>query len=74
MTKEYSPIEIAFWDAVPDETTLDDMANGIVINFQFDDKHYSLNTAVVKNPRASSIDAYYLALSIRINKLQEVGN
>jgi hypothetical protein len=69
MRENLNGIEAAFWDAVPDDASVDDFVSGIVINFTYNGKDYSLNTRVLNKPRISPMSTYENALFTAINAL-----
>jgi hypothetical protein len=52
----------AFWDAMPDGTTIDQCADGITVDFKFEGKQYSVDTKLSGRVRTMSIQSYYDAL------------
>ena len=44
MIKDKQKIIDAFWDAVPDDATWEDLNKGIDISFTYNNKKYTINT------------------------------
>jgi len=52
-------IHKTIYDAIPNKTTWDDLADGIVIKFKHEGKEYSFNSHDVRsNPRTTPLDTY----------------
>lgn len=57
MIKDKQKIIDAFWDAVPDDATWEDLNKGMDISFKYNNKQYSINTRL-GNFYSMSIDGY----------------
>ncbi len=46
------------YNAIHDDNTWDDLADGIEIKFQYNGKEYSFNSKVVSHPMITPLDGY----------------
>ncbi len=51
-----------FYDAMPDDLTIEDCATGVLITFQYKETTYKINTRDRYSFRCYSMDAYYKKL------------
>lgn len=63
--KKKKEVMKAFWAAVPDDTTLDKIVDGIDVSFTYSGKDYIINTAD-KHARTRPIAAYTEKLEQRV--------
>lgn len=61
----------AFWDAVPDDTTLEQIADGMDVTFEYEGKTYQINTKVLEHPRIHPIYRYYETLDAAVSNAKE---
>ena len=49
----------SFWKALPEDTTIEELAEGLIVNFEFEGKLYEVNTKVSTGFRCRSMDSAY---------------
>jgi len=49
----------SFWKALPDGTTIEQLAEGLIVNFEFEGKLYEVDTKVSTGFRCRSMDLAY---------------
>ena len=62
----------AFWDAIPDDATLKDLALGLTITFSSEGKQYSVDTSFSPKLRRMNIADYKTGLSLRALIAKEI--
>ena len=61
-----------FWDAVSDGTTLDEIADGIDVEFIYKHEKYKINTSGGSQCRIKPIEQYYSELEAKVESSKPI--